>query len=76
VALILVAAVAVTSAIHPRGFFEAGTLHERLLMVQCYMAVTAVSMLTLAAAISERRLAIGKPRGRPPRWGRRRRCRR
>ena len=37
----------------------APTAHERLLMVQVYMAVTAISMLTLAAALAERRAAIG-----------------
>jgi signal transduction histidine kinase len=49
----------VTSTWSPGGYFSAAAAHERLLMVQCYMAVTAVSMLILAAAISERRVAIG-----------------
>jgi signal transduction histidine kinase len=58
-ALVLVAALAVTAGASGRGLFVAPTAHERLLMVQIYMAVTALSMLTLAAALSERRAAIG-----------------
>jgi signal transduction histidine kinase len=58
-ALMLVATVAVTAASSPASLFLAATTHERLLMIQSYMAVTAVSMLTLAAALAERRAAIG-----------------
>jgi signal transduction histidine kinase len=59
VALALVSAIAVTaSASSVDSFFRAPSLHERLLMTQFYMAVTAVSMLVLAAAVSERRVAI------------------
>jgi signal transduction histidine kinase len=58
-ALVLVGALAVTYGSSAGGLFVAPTPHERLLMVQCYMAVTTVSMLTLAAALSERRAAIG-----------------
>jgi signal transduction histidine kinase len=58
-ALVLGAISAVTSTWAPGSYFAASSPHERLLMVQCYMAVTAVSMLILASAISERRVAIG-----------------
>jgi signal transduction histidine kinase len=57
-ALVLTSAIAVAGAASGNGIFGGGSLHERLLLVQCYMAVTAVSMLTLAAALSERRAAI------------------
>ena len=56
-ALLFVAIMAVTAKESP-GSIAARTSHEQLLMVQCYMAVTAVSMLTLAAALAERRAAI------------------
>jgi signal transduction histidine kinase len=56
-ALLFVAIMAVTAKATP-GSIAARTSHEQLLMVQCYMAVTAVSMLTLAAALAERRAAI------------------
>jgi signal transduction histidine kinase len=58
-ALLLVAIVAVTATSSPGSYFAARTPHERLLMTDCYMAVTAVSMLTLVAAVAERRAAIG-----------------
>jgi signal transduction histidine kinase len=58
-ALVLVSAIAVTAGTTGSGLFMAPTAHERLLMVQVYMAVTTVSMLTLAAALAERRAAIG-----------------
>ena len=58
-ALMLVAMIAVTATESPGSYFAAHTPHERLLMTDCYMAVTAVSMLTLAAALAERRAAIG-----------------
>ncbi|HEX3904893.1 MAG TPA: MASE1 domain-containing protein [Polyangia bacterium] len=57
-ALLLVSAIAVSGAASGSGIFGAESPHERLLLVQCYMAVTAVSMLTLAAALAERRAAI------------------
>jgi signal transduction histidine kinase len=57
--LVLVASVAVTAASAPNSIFGYRTAHEQLLMVQAYMAVTAVSMLTLAAALAERRAAVG-----------------
>jgi signal transduction histidine kinase len=58
-ALMLVAVVAWTATASAGGYFGARTSHERLLMTDCYMAVTAVSMLMLAAALAERRAAIG-----------------
>ena len=57
-ALIFVAVMAVTATSSPDTAVAVQTAHERLLMVQCYMAVTAISMLTLAAALAERRAAI------------------
>ena len=57
-AMILVAAMAVTATAVPSAYFATGAPHERLLMADGYLAVTAVSMLTLAAALAERRAAI------------------
>jgi signal transduction histidine kinase len=58
-ALALVSAIAVTGAASGSGIFAGEAPHDRLLLVQCYMAVTAVSMLVLSAALAERRAAIG-----------------
>ena len=58
-ALLLVAVIAVTATSLPGSYFAARTPHERLLMTDCYMAVTAISMLTLVVALAERRAAIG-----------------
>jgi signal transduction histidine kinase len=58
-ALLLVAVIAVTATSSSGSYFAARTPHERLLMTDCYMAVTAISMLTLVAALAERRAAIG-----------------
>ncbi len=57
-AMLLVSGIAVSGAASGSGIFGAESPHERLLLVQGYMAVTAVSMLTLAAALAERRAAI------------------
>jgi signal transduction histidine kinase len=57
-ALLLVSVIAVSGAASGTGIFGTESPHERLLLVQGYMAVTAVSMLTLAAALAERRAAI------------------
>jgi signal transduction histidine kinase len=57
-AMLLVSGIAVSGAAVGNGIFAAESPHERLLLVQSYMAVTAVSMLTLAAALAERRAAI------------------
>jgi signal transduction histidine kinase len=62
VALLVVSIVAVSGTAAGHGIFAGGahapTPHERLFRVQCFMAVTAVSMMTLAAALDERRQAI------------------
>jgi signal transduction histidine kinase len=58
-ALVLVAAIAVSAAASGGGIFSTESTHDRLLLVQGFMAVTAVSMLTLGAALAERRAAIG-----------------
>jgi signal transduction histidine kinase len=58
-ALLLVSVIAVSATSASGSYFAARTPHERLLMTDCYMAVTALSMLTLAAALAERRAAIG-----------------
>jgi signal transduction histidine kinase len=57
-AMLLVSGIAVSGAVAGNGIFAAASPHERLLLVQSYMAVTAVSMLILAAALAERRAAI------------------
>ena len=61
-ALLLVSVVAISGTAAGHGIFAGGTQaptpHERLFRVQCFMAVTAVSMMTLAAALDERRQAI------------------
>jgi signal transduction histidine kinase len=57
-ALLLVSVIAVSGAVSGNGIFGTESPHQRLLLVQSYTAVTAVSMLTLAAALTERRAAI------------------
>jgi signal transduction histidine kinase len=61
-ALLLVSLIAISGTASGHGLFGGGTLaltvHERLFRVQCFMAVTAVSMMCLAAALAERRQAI------------------
>lgn len=58
-ALLLVSVIAVSATASAGSYFAARTPHERLLMTDCYMAVTTISMLVLAAALAERRAAIG-----------------
>jgi signal transduction histidine kinase len=58
-ALLLVSVIAVSSTASAGSYFGARTPHERLLMTDCYLAVTTISMLMLAAALAERRAAIG-----------------
>jgi len=58
-ALLLVSVIAVSATASEGSYFAARTPHERLLMTDCYMAVTTISMLMLAAALAERRAAIG-----------------
>jgi signal transduction histidine kinase len=57
-ALLLMSVFAVSGADAGNGIFGGESPHERLLLVQGYVAVTAISMLTLAAALAERRGAI------------------
>jgi signal transduction histidine kinase len=63
-ALLLVSLIAISGTAAGHGLFSgAGTIHtpsphERLFRVQCFMAVTAVSMMFVAAALAERRQAI------------------
>jgi signal transduction histidine kinase len=63
-ALLLVSLIAISGTAAGHGLFSgAGTIHtpsphERLFRVQCFMAVTAVSMMFIAAALAERRQAI------------------
>jgi signal transduction histidine kinase len=57
-ALVLVCTIGAVSALHESGPGAAESLHDRLLFMQGYAAVTAASMLMLAAALSERRAAI------------------
>ncbi|HXJ22562.1 MAG TPA: MASE1 domain-containing protein [Polyangia bacterium] len=56
--LMLVCAIGAVSARHDTGTAAGQSLHDRLLFMQAYAAVTAASMLMLAAALSERRAAI------------------
>ncbi len=56
--LILACAIGVGSALHDSGVPGRSSLHDQLLFMQAYAAVTAASMLMLAAALSERRAAI------------------
>jgi signal transduction histidine kinase len=58
VALLVIAVVAISGTTAGHGVFAAETLHERLFRAQCYMVVTTVSIMTLAAALAERRQAI------------------
>ncbi len=63
-ALLLVSLIAISGTAAGHGLFagtsavHAPTPHERLFRVQCFMAVTAVSMMFIAAALAERREAI------------------
>jgi signal transduction histidine kinase len=56
--LMLVCAIGAVSARQDSGPGAGQSLHDRLLFMQAYAAVTAASMLMLAAALSERRAAI------------------
>jgi signal transduction histidine kinase len=50
--------IGVDSALRDAGPGTGQTLHDQLLFMQAYAAVTAASMLMLAAALSERRAAV------------------
>jgi two-component system CheB/CheR fusion protein len=54
---LLVSAVAIEATIAGRGPFGSGPLHERLLLLQSFMAAAAITGLLLGAALSERRRA-------------------
>ncbi len=57
-AVILVASsVTIWATLHNLGPFGTGTVHERLLLLQAYMGVMAVSALLLGAALTERKQA-------------------
>jgi len=56
--MLLLCAIGISSAVNLPGVIEGATVHDRLLFIQGYAAVTAASMLMLAAALSERRAAI------------------
>ncbi len=57
-ALLLVAILAVPGAASGTGPFSGAPPEDRLVMVQFYMGVTVASMLTLGAALAERRAAL------------------
>jgi signal transduction histidine kinase/ActR/RegA family two-component response regulator len=59
----LVSAVAIHGAIHDRGPFTTGSLTQRLVLLQLFMAVVTMTALALAALVSERRRA-GEERAR------------
>jgi signal transduction histidine kinase len=56
--LVLLCAIGVSGALKRVGLAEGDSLHDRLLFIQGYAGVTAVSMLVLAAALAERRAAV------------------
>ena len=58
-----VASIAVAMTTQARGPFSAGTLNESLLLLQAFMAITAVTMLVLAADVMQRRRAEASLRG-------------
>jgi integral membrane sensor domain MASE1 len=53
-AVVLISSVAIWGAIHERGPFAVGTLDQRLVLLEVFMAVTAVTGLTLGAVTAER----------------------
>jgi signal transduction histidine kinase len=57
-ALLVLGVVAVVGTALGHGVYRAEPLHERLFRVQCYMAISTLSMLVLAAALAERRQAV------------------
>jgi signal transduction histidine kinase len=57
-ALLLVALVDVACTALGRGPFMRGSPHESLRLLQTYLAVTSVTIMTLAAAAAERRQAV------------------
>ena len=57
-ATLVLCAIAISGAVGRPDVLGGETLHDRLLFIQGYAAVTTASMLMLAAALSERRAAI------------------
>jgi signal transduction histidine kinase len=57
-ALVLVATVDIACTALGHGPFVRGSAHESLRLLQTYLAVTSVTIMTLAAAVAERRQAI------------------
>ena len=57
-ATLVLCAIAISGAVARPDVLGGQTLHDRLLFIQGYAAVTTASMLMLAAALSERRAAI------------------
>jgi len=53
----LIAGFAIWGAIHDRGPFAAGTLDERLILLELFLAVMTITGLTLGATTSERKKA-------------------
>jgi signal transduction histidine kinase/integral membrane sensor domain MASE1 len=56
-ALLLVEVLAIVGAVAGRGPFTAASIHDRLVLLQIFMAVTATTALLLGAAIAERHTA-------------------
>ena len=56
-ALLLIEVLAVAGAVGGRGPFAGATAHERLILLQVFMAVTAGTALVMGAGIAERRTA-------------------
>jgi hypothetical protein len=50
----IISALAIWGTAQGGGPFVRGTLHESLLLLQAFMSIVAVTILVLAAAISER----------------------
>ena len=57
-----VSAVAIWGAVHGRGPFASGSVDERLVLLDLFMAVAAVTGLALSAATAEHRLAEARLR--------------
>jgi len=58
VAIVVAACVALVATLHNPASSDAESAHERLIVLQMFMGVVAVSALLLGAAISERRRAV------------------
>jgi signal transduction histidine kinase len=56
-AVLLICGIAIRGVVHDEGPFATGPLDERLLLLEVFMATTAVTALTLGAVTAERRRA-------------------